>query len=366
MRIFCYLLSETLLKGLGATGVFLAIAVIARFSRYLDRAADGKLLSSAILPILFWRLPEFLSLALPLALAFGILMVLNRLHSQGEMPMLTQCGIGSGHLLLYFQAAALVVMLLAAFLTLYLAPLGAARQEAVLNNPETVRLVQILSPGKFHTRDGPVFYTEHSVQTEDGTALQEIFIAEMGSADQLPVTTVAKRGRIQQAAAGQFQLILEKGSRYRGMPGSQAKEFQRFDVYRQLLADPWGEERRRTAIKALPTQALMGRLQEEEEARAALQWRLSLPFAVPLMALLAGIFGSRGNVCRRLPGYSRLIVLVIIYLLYWALLTFLREAVAQGRASLPFMYWPAHAALAALILLLLLPAFGSALSRLRR
>ena len=213
---------------------------------------------------------------------------------------------------------------------------------------------------------GQFFTPEQSVPTEDGTALQEIFIAETGPAGQPLVTTVAKRGRIQQAAAGQFQLILEKGSRYRGMLGSQAKEFQRFDVYRQLLADPWGKSAAARRVKALPIQALMGRLQEEEEARAALQWRLSLPFAVPLMALLAGIFGSRGNVRGRLPGYSRLIVLVIIYLLYWALLTFLREAVTQGRASLPFMYWPAHAALATLILLLLLPAFGSALSRLRR
>ncbi len=363
MRIFRYLLSESLLKGLGAAGALLAIGVIARFSGYLDRASEGKLLSSAILPILFWRLPEFLSLVLPLGLAFGILMVMARLHSQGEMPMLAQCGIGTGRLLLYFQAPALAVMLLVAFLGLHLVPLGAAREEAVLNNPETVRLVQVLSSGRFHTEAGPVFYTERSVSTRDGVDLQGVFIAASGLTGQPLTVTAAERGRIRRAAAGQFQLNLEKGSRYRGVPGARAVEFQQFDSFRQLLADTWGDERRRTAVEALPTRQLIGA--REKEARAALHWRLSLPFAVPLMALLAVILGSRVQVRRGMDGALRLVVLAAVYLLYGVTLVSLRDAAAAGRIHLPFVYWPAHAGLAALALLLLLPDFRSLLLRLR-
>ena len=357
MKIFRYLLNETLLAGLAVTGGILAIATIARFSRYLDRAADGKLLASAIVPILFWRLPEFLSLILPLGLALGILMVLGRLHVQGEMPMLAQCGIGTARLALYFQVPAFAVLLLVALLSLQLAPLGSARVEAVLNNPQTVKLVQVVSPGRFHTGGGLVLHTDSLVRDADGVDLQGVFIAEPVLAGQPLTVTVAQRGRIRRAVDGHFYLTLEQGSRYRGVPGAPAAQVQRFDSFRQFLADTWRSDRRRASIDALPTVQLAGA--KEQEAAAALQWRLSLPLMVPLLALLAVALGTVHNV-RRGGGFLHLVLALIFYLLYAAVLALVRDATAAGRIDVLPLYWPVHAVPAALaLLLLLLPAFRS-------
>ena len=78
MIIFRYITREVLASTLAVTAVLMLIITSARLIKYLSDAAAGKLEAGAVLLVLFYRMPGFLELLLPLGLFLGILLADGR------------------------------------------------------------------------------------------------------------------------------------------------------------------------------------------------------------------------------------------------------------------------------------------------
>ena len=89
MKLGGYLAGDVLRHTAAVSVVLLLIIITGRFVKYLAEAASGKLAAEVLLPVMFFRLPGFLELLLPLALFIGILMAYGRLYVESEMVIMS-------------------------------------------------------------------------------------------------------------------------------------------------------------------------------------------------------------------------------------------------------------------------------------
>ena len=118
--------------------------------------------STSCVALLGFTLPSFLALTLPMALLVAVLIVGGRLAADMEVTALKASGVSPLRLLRPFLAAGLVVTLLSAALTLWLAPMGnrslpaAALQDPPVaggHRPQGAHLQRLLRP-VHHLRPG--------------------------------------------------------------------------------------------------------------------------------------------------------------------------------------------------------------------
>jgi lipopolysaccharide export system permease protein len=209
---------------------------------------------------MFYRLPGFLELLLPLGLFIGILMAYGRLYVESEMVILSACGVGPGQLARFTLVPALLVTLLVAGLALFLTPQGAARTEALLNDPRAMQGLQLLAAGRFQPRgdDGSVSYAA-GVDTRAGE-LRQVFLYTPEDEQRDPgiaSVTVARSGVVvRDASSGSRYLELSEGYRFTGQPGRADFTVVSFDRYGQRLPDQ-PTLGRSEPVDARPTMALL-------------------------------------------------------------------------------------------------------------
>lgn len=362
MRLRRYLSSDVLGHTVAVSAVLLAIIITGRFVKYLAEAASGKLAAEILLPVMFFRLPGFLELLLPLGLFIGILMAYGRLYVESEMVVMAACGVGPGRLARITLVPALLITLAVAGLALFLTPQGAARSEALLNDPSALRGLTLLSAGRFQSRGGDGTVTYATSIDRDAGRLQQVFAYRPGADDDAdPVAapaaevTVAATGWVQRdGASGARYLELRDGYRFSGIPGRADFEVVRFATLAQRLPeDP--AVTRSDAVDARTTAELLA--SKEPEDRAALHWRLSLIVMVPIVALLAL---SLSKTDHRRGRYIKLAPALILHLTYLLLLVTTRTRIIEGDGTVQ-QFWIVHLAFAMLALALL---FGP--DRLRR
>lgn len=335
---------------MAVSAVLLAIIITGRFVKYLAEAATGKLAADLLLPIMLYRLPGFLELLLPLGLFIGILMAYGRLYVESEMVILSACGVGPLRLAGITLFPALIVAVMVAVLSLFLTPQGAARSEALLNDPQALQGLQFLAAGRFQSRgdDGTVSYAA-SIDGELGE-LQQVFlydpsVSEAGLAG--ASVTVAQRGAVlRDPSNGHRYLELREGYRFSGVPGRADYRVVSFERFGQRLPeDP--SSARSEPVDARLTKALLYSTAAEDQA--ALHWRFSLIAMVPVIALLA-LSLSKTN--HRQGRYIKLAPALVLHLVYLLGLASTRTRVAEGEGEVIQM-WFIHLAFLALALILL-------------
>lgn len=317
------------------TVVLMLVLVGGRFIRYLAEAAVGKIAASAIFSIMFFRLPEFLQLILPLSFYIAVLLVLGRMHLDNEMVVIRAGGMGTGGLLRGLLLPIVMMMVVVAGFSLYATPRGGAQAARILQAQKERSALALLTPGRFRVSDAGggqrVTYAE-SINSETGT-LHNIFISQAwpGEGDEPARTLVvrAKTGEIVHRNQVRY-LMLRNGIQYLGRPGRadyRVAEFQQALI--RLGSSDTGPAT--VASNTRLTLELLGK--QSPAAQAALQWRVSLILIVPLMILLA-VPLARAN--PRQGAFMRLIPALLLYLLYAGALVVMRSQIENARLPLPW------------------------------
>lgn len=333
MIIFRYLAREVMVSMTAVTLALLLIFMSTRFVKYLAEAAAGEIAGKILLPILFYRIPAFLELILPLGLFLGIMLSYGRLYVESEMIVMNACGVSKRRLLAYTQVPALAVAVLAGGLSLYATPLGWQKFYALWDDPNNMQGLSTMVPGRFQGARGQSMVTYAEQIDKDTKQMHNVFIA-------LPVLkpgkpkvyalVYAERGRVVMLQNERRRFIeLENGYRFEGNPGELKYTMMQFERYRALLDDQ-PVVARSAETDAKTTAQLVGSTNLEDVA--ALQWRLSLPLLVPIVALIALALSEtshrRGRFIKMLPA-------LLIYIVYLIILSTARSSLEKGR--LPVM-----------------------------
>lgn len=329
---------------LAVTLILLVVGLTSRFIQYLGAAVAGDFSSDVLIFLIINRLPDFLMVILPLALFLGILLAYGRMYADNEMIILLSSGFTEWRLLQSTLGSALFAMVFVALLSLQLAPRGARNIEQIEQEQSQLTEIDLIVPGQFQIFDdgGRVTYVEQSVnRNPEGRQLQNVFVAVSDN----PAEGTPQPPRILIADSAQAEIDVTTGARfmrlqnviqYEGTPGSAEFTIGQFDRQALLLPEPTTYESD-MEDKALLTSELLG--SRDPAHIAELQWRLSMILLIPIIALIA-VPLSRVN--PRQGQYSKLVPAALLYAVYFILLQFAKERIADGELAASFGIWGVH------------------------
>lgn len=338
MIVFRYLIREILATMSAVTGILLLVIMGNRFIRYFSDVAEGDFPASLLGSLMLFHLPSFLQLILPLAFFLGILLAYGQLYLNSEMTVLTACGVSPRRILGASCWPALLVAAIVGLCSLWLTPAGLNHNEQMLTEQQQRADFSALTPGRFQKLGERTIYAERVEQRS--SQMENVFIAEQERNDQgqrVEVMTHGESGyQVTDEDTGSRYLVLSNGTRESVTPGSRVAERLAFDTYAVRLENGTAQMNV-DDVELQSTRALLG--SDSDDARAALQWRLSLALMVPILTMIA-LPLSRAN--PRQGRFAKMMPAIMLYVAYMSLLLAAQDAVSSGSLPSVIGLWPVH------------------------
>ncbi|MBC3765496.1 LPS export ABC transporter permease LptF [Neptunicella marina] len=338
MLLFRYLLSETMKSQIAVFMVLMAIFITQKFVRVLADATNGDIPAGLIMGFLSLQLPVLAALILPLSLFLGIMLAHGRLYADSEMAVLRACGISEWYVTRVMLFLGLMVAIVTASLTLWLAPAAVEREYQLEEQAGAESGLTTLIPGRFQeTANEQAVMFVHDIGT-DNNQLEGVFVAQHKNQeeDKSVHLVYAKIGNVTEEADGSQQLILQQGKQYEGMRGQRDYQIVSFDQYQIQIAEQQAEQKRRK-LTAYPTMQLLD--DNSIDAIAELQWRISIPLSIMFLVLIAVPLSS---VDPRQGRFGKIFPALLMYLGYFLLLMAGRKVLEDGKIPPQFGLWWVH------------------------
>ncbi|UYG01708.1 MULTISPECIES: LPS export ABC transporter permease LptF [unclassified Halomonas] len=338
MILFRYLTREVLLTMSAVAGILLLVIMGSRFIRYFADAAEGDFPVTILGSLMFYHLPGFMELILPLAFFLGILLAYGQLYMNSEITVMVACGMSPTRLLRVTLLPASIVAILVGLCSLWLTPAGSLLTEATIEEQQSRLDVSVLAPGRFQSfGSGRTAYI--SGFSDNGNRMQEVLVHEQAQAEEGTHSYVTRaRSGYQETSVdtGSRFLVLEEGERYGVTPGSRAAERLVFDRYTLRL----GLSRDRQELDSLEFATTPELWRDPDpRAQAQFQWRAGLPLMVFVLALLAQ---PLSQVNPRQGRFAKLLPAVFLYVAYLSLLLAAVDAIGSQTLAAAIGVWPIH------------------------
>ncbi len=333
------------LTWVAVTGVLLAILISNQLARILGLAAANGFPQDVVLTLIALTSLQNLTIVVPVGMLLATMMALGRMYHESEMAAVRACGTGPERLYVPVMALALAVAAMVALFAFELSP--GAYAKALELKREAMRNAQFgrLEPGKFRTfSDGAaVFYAERADQAG---VLYNVFI-ERQVGERVEVVTAGRAVHRVEEGGALHVIVLYDGERYEGVPGQSEFRRVRFAEHGIPVRIPqFDDAEERPQGKRLVE--LIGS-QDPREA-SELQWRVSLPIMVLVLALLAVPLSTLRP---RQGRYARVALAILAYFLYSNLLSAARAWVEKGQLDPAIGVWWVHALVVLVALYLL-------------
>lgn len=341
-----YLFRQFVQATLASIAVLMLVSFGGIVADLLSEIARGKVPAVLLISQLGLRILKFLPLILPLALFLGLLLAIGRMYRESEMAVLGSVGLGSRQLLKPLWRLVLPIVAVIAALSLWAAP-QAQRQAAIMvDAANRSLLVAGLEAGRFSRVPGREAALYVGQMSADGTDFGRLFIhsEKNGRVD----VVTALRGSLFFDGDQERYLRLEEGFRVEG--DLEALDFRLMRFERNDLRLPDHERRNLVEDPELRDSSSLWS-DPEPGAQAELHWRLGMPLAAVVLALLA-IPLARSQ--PRQPRYGGLLLALLSYLVYLNFLILGTSWLAAGSVPTALGLWWLHGLALAFTLWLLL------------
>ncbi len=329
----------------GVSTVLLLVIVGQSFVSLLAKVMKGKLPADVVVSMLGLGILKSAILLIPFALLLTIMLTLGRYYRDSEIYAIKASGIGSSSLLRYASLIFIPLIAFLFYLSIYSAPWAEQQIETIKQKAGGLTDIYSLTPGQFieSNQGNWVIFVEQS-DRESGE-VKNIFIYDRKEGN-VAIETARHAEQKNLAELGGESLILKKGQRYEGKPGEGGFTLLSFDQHAvripefDLNVDIQDPEFKSTTelleSKQLPD-------------IAEFQWRISVPIAAILLALLAFPLSVTNP---RQGRFAGLAIAIVIYLIYSNLLILAETLVADGKLhTVPGMF-AVHAAMLVLVIIL--------------
>lgn len=343
MIIRRYLATQVLATSFAVAGLLTVILMSSRVIQFFEKAANGKIAVDLLSAVLWYRLPGFLELILPLGLFIGVLLALGRLYLDNEMAVLAAAGVGPGQIIRWLLPATALVTVLTAVMALWWSPSGVAESDRIYAEQANRSTFELIQPGRFQRVGERMLYADMS---PDKSTLRSVILLEAlpapanaAATGERQVIVRAREGRrVADPVLGPDTVELLDGERWLLRAG--AADYQRvtFERYRmrlkQMETPVMGNN-----VAALATPALWQARSDSPKASAEWGWRTSLVLMVPIIALLAL---PLAKVNPRQGRYLKLLPAIVLYLSYVVLLAAVKNGVEKESLDAS-VNWGVHA-----------------------
>lgn len=339
-----YLEREVWQTLLAVVAVMLMVMLGGLLTDVLSKIARGKVPAPLLFSQIGLRIPDALTLLLPLSSLLAVLLAYGRMYRDSEMSVLAASGYGVLHSLRPLLRVGLVLLLLQGALSLWLAPWGRALAAQMVLDLQRSVAVAGLSSGRFVELPGQagVLYVARVGANE--REIEGIMLVRDREGQRLVLT--ARRGELLvDEASEELSLRLEVGERVDGRPGEGAYRRIRFESA-DIAFPRKAMESEDDPLHARSSLALLAAT--ELDARVELLRRLTQPLALLLLILLAPIMAQGAP---RQPRYDKLVVAVLLYVAYINLIELSRVWRLAGVTPEALGSWWVHALFAVVVLL---------------
>jgi lipopolysaccharide export system permease protein len=339
------LLRELATVALATFFVLLGIMITMQLVRLLGQAASGAITSTGVVMLLGFSMLNYLPVLLSLTLFIAVLMSLTRSYRDSEMVVWFSCGMSLTQWVRPVLAFALPLALAIGLLSLVLSPWAVTNSEELRRQMDSRDDVSAVSPGVF--RESRQAERVYFVEEVSGSAnlVANVFVSSTQHGKQ--GVMVAARGFQETAENGDRFLVLVNGRRYEGEPGSADYKIYEFERYAMRVDSMESRAPRAPTTKAMSTLDLLRN--PAPMNLAELSWRIGLPAAALILALLAIPLSF---VNPRAGRSMNLLLALLIYMAYNNLLSITQASIAQSRISFAAGVLGVHA-----VMLLILAAF---------
>lgn len=332
MIITRYFTKEIYSSLFATTTLLLLIFASNQLARYLNLAATGDLSNNLIMLLMLLHIPILLSLLLPLSLFLAILISFGRLYADNEMTVFFACGVSPNKILQIILQLSFAIFLLVAILTLFVCPKLNNYSNRILTEEES-SILQLLQPNRFQSvnKDKWIFYVDAT--SKDKNKLSNIFASDLQNN-----TTVSAKGGYQKIdpITGDNFLVLTNGYRYHGIPGEKNFQIIKYDEYGIRLQQENAANNEEENNE--PTNVLWQK-KDDHDATAELQWRISLPLSVLVLATLGAAISP---IKPRQGRFAQLAPAILFYIIYAQLLFLSRAWIEKGILGPYIGMWWTH------------------------
>jgi len=293
--------------------ILFLLVIGSRFVSYFEQASEGLIDPSVILYAVFLRVPDFISLLLPLSFFIGILITVSRLYADREIYAYFSTGISPITLIKFIFPQAIIYMVVTLILSLYIAPVSKEISNELLKVNTFEEQIASLAPEEIYDIKGSKSFI--TVGENNETNLKNvIFFNDVGkdsiliSADVLSISSPKP----------DYELLFENGSLTAGIFSNDAKMTSSFKKFEFPMAN-----------KQTDTRANFENIFSSINIDDSLgsQWSISLSITILVLMVIAIYIGKveprQGRLSVILPG-------MLIYIFYLSLLLLGRDYVAQN------------------------------------
>lgn len=343
-------LREFAVTGVAVFSVLLAITFSSALIRYLGLAARGNVPADAVVVLLALSALSTVSVLLSATVFLSVLLTMTRWHRDSEMVVWQTSGLSLLGWLRPVMLFAAPVIVLVGLLSIYMTPWAIGKAEQFRHQLENRDDAAAITPGVFRESKNAdrVFFIEKL--SPDLTQVANVFVHE--TRDGRMWVGVASRGYLEKASNGDRYLVALNGRRYSGTPGQADYRVEAFGKYAVRIEQG-------AAKSFLPSQKSRATdllLQDPTPAnRAELSWRLGMPIATLLLALLAIPMSA---VNPRTGRFVNLLVAVFVYMIYSNLISIVQAWIAQGKLPALAGMAAVHGGMAVLVVVLFARRIG--------
>ena len=296
--------------------ILFLLVIGSRFVSYFEQASEGLIDPSVILYAVFLRIPDFISLLLPLSFFIGILITVSRLYADREIYAYFSTGISPITLIKFIFPQALIYMVFTLILNLYIAPVSKEISNELLKVNTFEEQIASLAPGEIYGIKGSKSFI--TVGENNETNLKNvIFFNDVGkdsiliSADKLNISS----------SQLDYELLFENGSLTAGVFSNDAKMISSFKKFEFPLVN--NQTHTRTSFESIFSSINI-------DDSLEYQWSISLSITILVLMVIAVYIGKveprQGRLSVILPG-------MLIYILYLSLLLLGRDHIAQNNQT---------------------------------
>ncbi len=340
-------IKELSLTAVGIFVVLLAILVSTQAINLLGRAADGRVAIDAVAALIgFWTI-GMTPLLLVLTAYISTLTVLTRYWRDSEMSVWLACGLSLEQWVKPVLQFALPFALLIAVMQIWVMPWAELRSREFAELLKQKQELSLVESGVFRSlgsSNGRVYFVE-TFDTDSGI-MKNLFLREQDDKGNDNVV-FAKEGTFS-LKDNKRMLELHNGYRYSGTAGRADYNQVSFEHLSLIISTTPKLVNPIDHRNTIPTADLIG--SSNPQYQAQLMWRLSLPISVLILSILAvplSYFNPR-------TGHTYNILFAIgFYLIYQNGLTFLRNAVEDGKINFWLGMIPLHLTMLVVAILLL-------------
>lgn len=341
-----------LLTWLAVLVVLLVIMVGNVLGRSLSQVSEGQIQADMLLILVGIKSINLLVTLIPLGLYLGIMLAHGRFYRDNEMSVMHACGVGWFDLMRPTAIIGLLGVVTISLLTVFASPWAARYEQSIKQTMREQSALSLLTPGKFiESSDGQMVFFAHRSNPQR-TQFNNVFMYRQNENSEPVVDTARIASYQEDQITGDEYLIFSDGQTSVGTPG--LAEYTVTDFRRQGILRPENEVAEPRLIRKGKTLSQLWGTDSLED-KAELQWRVAIPLAALLLALLAVPLSYTSP---RSGRFGKVAIAVLIYIPYANLLVLMRKWISAGTVPAWIGLWPIHVAVVVLIFILLARRVG--------